>query len=79
MADPFSITAGVVGITGVALDSLKKLLDSIDAIKTAPRLIADLKKELELVNDILSSFENALGIKVSLPTCAVRISKLPLP
>jgi hypothetical protein len=42
MADPFSITAGAVGIAGAALESIKALLDDIQAVKAAPEAIIDL-------------------------------------
>jgi Fungal N-terminal domain of STAND proteins len=67
MADPLSITAGVVGITSAALHSLKELLNSIDAIKKAPSVIANIKEDLKSVEAVLCSLDKALKAKDLLP------------
>ena len=66
MTDPFSITAGAVGITSVALQSITALLEDIQAVKNAPEVIADLKEDLSAVETVLTTLnseleESALG------------------
>lgn len=60
MADPFSITAGAVGIAGVALQSVKALLDDIQSIKDAPEAIKDLKEDLLAVEVVIKPLDTAL-------------------
>lgn len=59
MADPFSITAGVVGITAAALHSIKSLLEEILAIKDAPAAIGQVKQDLLAVEMILKTLNSA--------------------
>lgn len=60
MTDPFSITAGAVGITSVALQSITTLLEDIQAVKNAPEAIADLKEDLSAVETVLTTLNSEL-------------------
>ena len=57
MTDPFSITTGVVGVTAIALHSLKAPLRDISAIQDAPALIKALQQDLGAVDTILESLK----------------------
>lgn len=60
MTDPFSITAGAVGIAGVALQSVKALLQDVQAIRDAPTAIKDLREDLLAVEIVLEPLHAAL-------------------
>jgi hypothetical protein len=56
MTDPFSITAGTVGIAGVALQSTTALIDDIQAIKDT-EAIAELKEDLAAIETVLRTLD----------------------
>lgn len=61
MSDPFSITAGVVGITVAALHSVRLLLDDLQHLNDAPKTIRRLLEEVRSVEaalGLLQSVEN---------------------
>lgn len=60
MADPFSITAGAVGVAGAALQSVKALVQNVRAIRDAPKAIEDLKVDLLAVEVVLRPLDTAL-------------------
>ncbi|KAI9735864.1 MAG: hypothetical protein M1834_001329 [Cirrosporium novae-zelandiae] len=60
MADPFSITAGAIGIAGPALQSIRALRENIQAIKGAPEMIRDLKEDVLAVEKIFATLDTAI-------------------
>jgi len=58
MSDPFSIVAGVVGITGVALHGTRVLLDDLQQLKDAPETITCLTEDIRSVDATLKLFQN---------------------
>jgi len=63
MADPLSVTAGVVGITAFALQSVQQLTAFIESIRDAPEIITGIKEDLKAVESVLSSLGRALQNK----------------
>ncbi|KAJ5757133.1 uncharacterized protein N7511_007315 [Penicillium nucicola] len=57
--DPFSLTAGTLGIAGAALQSINALIHDIKAIRDAPDVLASLKYELAAVEAILLALDSA--------------------
>lgn len=57
MTDPFSTFAAVAGIAGLAVQSVKGLIQDIEAIKDVPELIRQLKQDLLAVRDVLQALE----------------------
>lgn len=57
MADPFSITAGVVSIAVPALHGLRLLLHDLQSIKDAPETISNLKDNICAVELALNSLQ----------------------
>lgn len=55
MTDPLSITAGIVGFIGFALQSSLALCKVIDDLQTSKKDIRELKKELEAFCQVLES------------------------
>lgn len=56
--DPFSITTGVLGITGFALSSINNLRCIIDGLEEANDVIQDVKSNLKDIQLPLSALEN---------------------
>jgi hypothetical protein len=63
MADPLSVTAGVVGITTFALQSVQQLTAFIESIRDAPEIITGIKEDLKAVESVLGSLGRALQNK----------------
>lgn len=59
--DPFSITAGAIGITATALHYVRTLIDFIDKVANAPDNIKAIKKDLDAVDGALSSLHTTLS------------------
>lgn len=55
MADPLSITTGIVGLIGFALQGSLALGKAIDGLRTSKKEIRELKKELEAFCVVLQS------------------------
>jgi hypothetical protein len=53
MADPFSIVAGAVGVTDVAVRTSSKLRSLISDFRDAPKLILDLSNEVTEISVVL--------------------------
>jgi hypothetical protein len=53
------VVAGSIGIASATTHSIHKLIQTIDAIKSAPTEIANLKDELLATEQVLSSLEDA--------------------
>ena len=64
MADPLSVAAGVVGITAVALHSVRSLKEFIDNIHDAPRAITNLGTESVALRTVLEDLHHLLEINV---------------
>ncbi|KOS40824.1 hypothetical protein ACN38_g8322 [Penicillium nordicum] len=60
--DPFSITAGALGITGFALSSINNLRSLIDGLKEAEDVLQDVTSNLEAIQLPLSALE---GLRIS--------------
>ncbi|KAJ5425958.1 Cytochrome P450 [Penicillium sp. CMV-2018d] len=56
--DPFSITTGVLGITGFALSSINNLRSLIDGLKEAEDVLQDVTSNLEAIQLPLSALRN---------------------
>ncbi|KAH6871642.1 hypothetical protein B0T10DRAFT_611191 [Thelonectria olida] len=54
MADPLSITSGIVGILGFALHGSKRLFEFIDGLRGAPKDIATLSIDLRALYEVLA-------------------------
>lgn len=63
MADPFSIVAGVVGISGIALHSTRRLKEFIDSILDAPSTITALGADSQALVTVLESLHQSLQSK----------------
>lgn len=59
MADPLSITAGIVGLIGFALQGSLAICKAIDGLRTSKKEIRELKKELEAFCVVLQSVHEA--------------------
>ena len=57
MSDPFSIAAGVVGITGVALHGTRRLQEDLQQLKDAPETVKRLKEDVNSVEIALKSIQ----------------------
>ncbi|KAL4911901.1 hypothetical protein BDW62DRAFT_38543 [Aspergillus aurantiobrunneus] len=56
MTDPFSITAGAIGIAGVTLQGVTALLNDVQAIQNAPSLISSLEQDILAIQKVLQIF-----------------------
>jgi hypothetical protein len=63
MTDPLSVTAGVVGITAFALQSVQQLTAFIESIRDAPEIITGIKEDLKAVESVLNSLGRVLQNK----------------
>ena len=61
MTDPFSITAGTIGITGVALSGISKLRQTVTDWENAPQEVRDIESRLSSTQDTLKSLD---GLKI---------------
>ena len=59
--DLFSITAGVVGVAGVALHSARRVKDFVGGIQGAPRAISALSKDLTALADVLETLNTLVN------------------
>ena len=57
MADPLSITAGVIGITSTALHGIRLLLDDLQNLKDAPKTVKRLLEDLRSVETALTALK----------------------
>ena len=55
--DPFSITAGVVGITAPAVHGIRLLLEDLQRVVDAPETLSSLRKDLLSVDQALASLQ----------------------
>ncbi|KAH7010789.1 uncharacterized protein B0I36DRAFT_257120 [Microdochium trichocladiopsis] len=72
MADPFSITAGVIGIVAPALHTTRLLLNDLRKISEAPSVVSALCEDVSFVEGTLESLAavseqqwRALGVVVA--------------
>jgi hypothetical protein len=61
MMDPLSVAAGVIGITAVALHSIRNLKEFIDKISDAPPAIHAITRDLEAVDAVLGTIEGTFN------------------
>jgi hypothetical protein len=57
MGDPFTTFGTVAGVAGLTLQSVKSLIEDIQAIKDTPEAIQELKQGLLTVDDVLQALE----------------------
>lgn len=72
MADPLSVTAGVVGVLGFALHGAKRLYEFIDSLRSAPKDIATLSADLRALYEVLAvlaGMQDTLAANSSLCQC----------
>ena len=72
MADPLSVSAGIVGIVGAALHGVRLLLNDLDKIKNAPEAVERLREDVDsisaslgLLKDVDESVWTSLGTAVA--------------
>ncbi|KAK3983801.1 hypothetical protein QBC44DRAFT_278540 [Cladorrhinum sp. PSN332] len=63
MADPLSITAGILAVVEAACTSAKALYDLINGLKNAPKLIRDMNREILEVQGVLRAVSNNLNLE----------------
>lgn len=63
MADPLSITSGILAVVGAAYTSTKGLYDLIDGLQNAPKAIAEMKSDIGAVQGVLKALETNLREK----------------
>ena len=61
MADPLSVTFGVVGTAAVALSAAQKLKSFIDGIEGAPSAIHALSKDLFALSSVLRTLKDSVS------------------
>lgn len=61
MAEPIGIAAGVLALTTFALKSSVSLYQLIHSLQSNKRVIRDLKEELEALDGVLKSLQDALA------------------
>jgi len=61
MADPISITSGLVALTVFAFQSSKTLYQVVQSFKSSRKAIRELKEELEALDGVLQSLHQAAG------------------
>ena len=59
MADPISITSGLVALATFAFQSSKNLYQVVQSFKSNQRAIRELKEELEALDGVLQSLQQA--------------------
>jgi hypothetical protein len=60
MADPLSVTAGVIAVAGLAYSSSKALYELISTIRDAPQEFQDLNQYIEALSQILKALKTNL-------------------
>lgn len=60
MTNPLSICSGVIAVATLAYDSCRTLYEAVDAVKDAPKIIADLSKDLQTLQAVLHSLRSEL-------------------
>jgi len=61
MADPISITSGLVALAVFAFQSSKTLYQVVQSFKSSRKAIRELKEELEALDRVLQSLHQAAG------------------
>jgi len=61
MADPISITSGLVALTAFAFQSSKTLYQVVQSFKSSRKAIRELKEVLETLDGVLQSLHQAAG------------------
>lgn len=74
MADPLSVTAGLVGLVGFAFQASKSLYQVIESFKSSKRAVRELREEVESLNGVLATLSQ-MAIEYDAQLTAL---KLPL-
>ncbi len=61
MADPISLTSGLVALTAFAFQSSKTLYQVVQSFKSSRKAIRELREELEALDGVLQSLHQAAG------------------
>ena len=61
MADPLSVTAGVIAVAGLACSSAKALQEVITSFSNAPEVLRDIGKDLGILQRLLESLQQPLN------------------
>ena len=59
MADPLSITASIISVSGLAISSVQTLTKTIDAIKDSPDILKHIRSDLNAITPVLQKLEEA--------------------
>lgn len=59
MAEPVSLVSGIITLAGFAFNSSKSLYQVIESFHSTKRVIWELKKELETLDEVLQSLQQA--------------------
>ena len=71
MADPFSITAGAIGVSEAALSGISSLRRTIANLQNAPKEVENIRSSLKITQDTLASLET---LRISDGTLSSQIS-----
>jgi len=63
MAEIFGVTSGAVGIASIALKTTSALINFTNNISDAPKLISDLRAQLQMLRVILVEVDNTLLVR----------------
>ena len=77
MADPISITSGILALAAFALQSSKSLYQAVESFQSNRRTVRELREELEALDGVLQSLHQAAansdtsltGLKLPLFRC----------
>jgi hypothetical protein len=61
MTDPLSITAGVIAVAGLAYSSAKTLNEAITSFLNAPKVLQDIGKDLQILQNLLQALQQSLN------------------
>lgn len=61
MADPLSVSSGVLPLVAFALESSKVLCQTIAGVQNSPRAMHELREELVALNGVLEAFQEMAG------------------
>lgn len=57
MADPLSVTAGIIAIVTATIQSTSALYETIESFKTYPKRVGELKNQLLALTEVLASLQ----------------------
>jgi len=63
MAEIFGVTSGAVGVASIAVKTTSALINLINNISDAPKLISDLRAQLQMLRVILVEVDNTISVR----------------